>query len=119
MSLVLGVFDGTHDAGACLIEDGTVIAACDEERWSRKKGQGGFPVESIHWILSSNGLNWSSINHVAVAGFINPNPVLRILRPVQQKWDLDDGQFYAPGKWFSNWVQFLSPFPKLNPKQNL
>ena len=47
MSLVLGIFDGTHDAGACLIEDGTVIAACDEERWSRKKGQGGFPLQSI------------------------------------------------------------------------
>ena len=119
MSLVLGVFDGTHDAGACLIEDGTVIAACDEERWSRKKGQGGFPVQSIHWILTSTGLNWSRINHVSVAGFINPNPVLRMLRPIQQQWKLDEGQFYAPQKWFTNWIQFQSPFPKLIPKQNV
>ena len=53
MSLVLGIFDGTHDAGACLIEDGVVIAACDEERWSRKKGQGGFPIQSIQCLTTS------------------------------------------------------------------
>lgn len=42
MSLILGIFDGTHDAGACLIEDGVVIAACDEERWTRKRDKEDF-----------------------------------------------------------------------------
>ena len=119
MSVVLGIFDGTHDAGACLIENGVVIAACDEERWSRKKGQGGFPIQSILWILSYTGLDWSSIDHIAIAGLINPNPILRILRPIQKTWRLDEGQFYAPNKWFSNWIQFSSPFPRLKPTQNI
>ena len=115
MSVVLGIFDGTHDAGACLIENGVVIAACDEERWSRRKGQGGFPVQSVHWILEYTGIAWSNIDRIAIAGLINPNPVLRILRPIQQTWRLDEGQFYAPNKWFSNWIQFRSPFPKMKP----
>jgi len=119
MSTALGIFDGTHDAGACLIEDGVVIAACDEERWTRKKGQGGFPIRSIKWILEYTSLSLSQIDHIAVAGFINPNPVLRIFREKQQGWRLDDGHFYAPKKRFSNWLQFKSPFPKLKPKQNV
>ena len=119
MSFTLGIFDGTHDAGACLIEDGLVVAACDEERWSRNKGQGGFPIQSIKWILDYTGLSLSQIDHVAVAGFINPNPVLRVFRQRQQNWRLDDGYFYAPNKRFSNWLQFNSPFPKLKPTQNV
>ena len=106
MSLVLGIFDGTHDAGACLIQNGTVIAACDEERWSRKKGQGGFPLQSIQMDSQVNRFTFLSIDHIAVAGFINPNPVLRMLRPSSNKWRLDEGQFYAPDNWFSNWIQF-------------
>ena len=52
MSLVLGIFDGTHDAGACLIEDGTVIAACDEERWSRKRDKEGFQFSPFNGFSS-------------------------------------------------------------------
>lgn len=119
MSRILGIFDGTHDAGACLIRDGAVVAACDEERWTRKKGQGGFPIHSIQWILQDQNISWRDIDHVALAGFINPNPLLRLLRPLQQQWRLDEGQFYAPNQRFSNWVQFRSPFPKLKPKQSV
>ena len=119
MSLILGIFDGTHDAGACLIEDGAIVAACDEERWTRKKGQGGFPIKSIKWILHDRNISWIDIEHIALAGFINPNPLLRLLRPLQQKWRLDEGQFYAPDQWFSNWIQFRSPFPKLKPTQHV
>ena len=119
MSLVLGIFDGTHDAGACLIQNGKVIAACDEERWSRKKGQGGFPVQSVRWLFHSTGLELDSIDRIAIAGLINPNPVLRMLRPLQQQWRLDEGQFCAPNNRFSNWIQFQSPFPKLKPTRNV
>ena len=119
MSLILGIFDGTHDAGACLIADGTIVAACDEERWTRKKGQGGFPIKSIKWILHDQDISWKDIDHIALAGFINPNPLLRLLRPMQHKWRLDEGQFYAPNQWFSNWIQFRSPFPKLKPTQHV
>lgn len=38
MSIVLGIFDGTHDSGACIIDNGVLIAACDTERFTRQKG---------------------------------------------------------------------------------
>ena len=113
MNTTLGIFDGTHDAGACLIKDGTVVAACDEERLTRVKGQGGFPTKSVEWCLQHTKHHWSDIDHVSMAGLINPNPGLRLLRKQQQNWQLDNGQFYAPNKWWSNWIQFQSPFPKL------
>ena len=62
MNLILGIYDGTHDAGACLIEDGTIVAACDEERWTRKKGQGGFPIQSVKWILKDRNIRWKHIS---------------------------------------------------------
>ena len=43
---VVQTFDGTHDASACLIQNGTVIAACDEERWTVKKDKEAF--NSVH-----------------------------------------------------------------------
>ena len=113
MNTVIGIFDGTHDAGACIIKDGTVIAACDEERLTRIKSQGGFPKKSVEWCLQHTGLRWSEIDHVAMAGLINPNPGLRLFRKQQKHWQLDNGQFYAPNQWWSNWLQFHSPFPKL------
>ncbi len=119
MSIILGIFDGTHDAGACIVQDGRVIAACDEERWTRKKGQGGFPTHSVNWCLKHSDLSWSDIDRIAMAGWINPNPVLRLFRSQQSNWKLDNNQFYAPDKWWSNWIQFRSPFPKMIPKSNL
>ena len=116
MSIIFGIFDGTHDAGACIVQDGQVIAACDEERWTRQKGQGGFPTHSVNWCLKECNLSWSEIDRIAMAGWINPNPALRIFRTQQSKWKLDNNQFYAPNKWWSNWIQFQSPFPKLIPK---
>ena len=106
MSLILGIFDGTHDAGACLIEDGAIVAACDEERWTRKKGQGGFPIKSIKWILQDRNISWIDIEHIAPAGFINPNPLLRLLRPYNKNGAWMKDNFMRPINGSSNWIQF-------------
>ena len=42
--IVLGIHDGTHDAGAALVVDGRLVAAANEERFTRRKGQGGWPA---------------------------------------------------------------------------
>ena len=84
-----------------------------------RRGKAGFQSNRSTWILEDQNISWTDIEHIALAGFINPNPLLRLVRPLQQKWRLDGGQFYAPDKWFSNWIQFHSPFPKLKPTQNV
>lgn len=54
------------EASAALIEDGAVVAASEEERFSRRKHQGGTPYGAIGWILESQGLSLADIDHVAV-----------------------------------------------------
>ncbi len=54
------------EASAVLIDDGVVVAASEEERFSRNKHQGGMPYGAIQWILDSQGLTLSDIDHVAV-----------------------------------------------------
>ena len=117
MPIVLGIHDGTHDAGAALIRDGKLIAACDEERFTRKKGAGGWPESSIATCLQIANTSMEDIDAIAFAGLVTPNPALRLFRQAQQHWHLDDGKFYQPKpSWrrrLADWLQFQSPFPHL------
>lgn len=115
--LILGIYDGTHDAGAALVRGGRLIAACNEERFNRRKGAAGWPELSIRSCLEVAGVAPEQIEQVAFAGLVNPNPGLRLLRPLQRRWELDNGLFYTesdgPRDRLSQWVQFDSPFPRL------
>ena len=63
---VLGIND-QHNASASLLEDGVITAAVQEERFTRKKNQRGFPHRSIQWILEQSGTNPYDLDAVAVA----------------------------------------------------
>ena len=54
-----------HDAGICLLQDGEVIAAIDEERLTREKRDGNFPVKALNAGLNMSGLKASDITDVA------------------------------------------------------
>lgn len=64
---ILGIHDG-HNAGACLMRDGVVLAAHQEERLSRVKNQPGFPAQSISSVLTAAGIDRREIDRVALAG---------------------------------------------------
>jgi carbamoyltransferase len=53
---ILGISAFYHDSSACLIEDGRIIAAVQEERFTRIKHDSGFPVECIKYCLKEAGL---------------------------------------------------------------
>ncbi len=60
---ILGISCFYHDAGAALIEDGRIVAACEEERFSRVKHDSGFPKHAIDFCLaqgrvSARELDW-------------------------------------------------------------
>lgn len=116
-ALVLGVHDGTHDAGAALVRDGELLAACNEERFDRRKGSGGWPERSIAACLRRAGAGPQDVDVLAFAGVGNPNPLLRAVRPAQRRFHLDDGGFYAEDDGavarVLDWAQFDSPFPRL------
>ena len=113
---VLGVFDGTHDAGAALVVDGRLVAAASEERFSRRKGAGGWPDGAIRGCLAVAGLDPRDLGAVAFAGLVNPNPGLRAVRRLQRRWQLDDRDAWNPtglrGR-AAEAIQLHSPFPRM------
>lgn len=64
---ILGINAYHGDASACLIQNGQLIAAVEEERFTRVKHWAGFPSQSINYCLESAGINVTDLDHVAVS----------------------------------------------------
>jgi carbamoyltransferase len=62
--LILGISAFYHDSAACLVEDGNIIAAAQEERFSRKKHDAGFPIQAIRYCLREANVPADSIDEV-------------------------------------------------------
>lgn len=67
---ILGVNE-SHNASSVLIKDGVVVAAAQEERFTRVKGQGGIPIHSISYCLSRESIHITDIDRI-VFGFRDP-----------------------------------------------
>ncbi len=66
MTYILGLNAFHADSAACLVKDGELIAAVEEERFRRIKHWGGFPSESIRYCLQEAGIELADVGHVAV-----------------------------------------------------
>jgi carbamoyltransferase len=66
MTYILGLNAFHADAAACLVKDGELVAAVEEERFRRVKHWGGFPSESIRYCLKEAGIALADVAHVAV-----------------------------------------------------
>jgi len=62
---ILGISALYHDSAAALIEDGRVVAAAQEERFSRKKHDARFPKHAIEYCLAEGGIRLDQVDHVA------------------------------------------------------
>jgi carbamoyltransferase len=62
---ILGISAFYHDSAACLVRDGGIIAAAQEERFTRKKHDPGFPVRAIQYCLREGGIKLSDVDYVA------------------------------------------------------
>ena len=51
MTDILGISAFYHDSAACVVRDGTILAAAQEERFTRKKQDPGFPSHAIRYCL--------------------------------------------------------------------
>ena len=61
---ILGISAYYHDAAACLVVDGEIVAAAQEERFTRKKHDAGFPGNAIAYCLSAAKAQPAEIDHV-------------------------------------------------------
>ena len=66
MTYILGLNAYHADAAACLVKDGELVAAVEEERFRRIKHWGGFPSEAIRYCLREAGISLGDVDHVAV-----------------------------------------------------
>ena len=64
--IVLGLNAFHGDSSACLIRDGVIVAAAEEERFRRIKHWAGFPSEAIGYCLSEAGVTLADVEHVAI-----------------------------------------------------
>lgn len=75
-----------HDSGAALVSDGRILAAVNEERITRRKNEGRWPVASIDRVLEIAGVRASEVGAVAMAG-LEPIPRgLTMARELASLW---------------------------------
>jgi carbamoyltransferase len=75
-TFILGINCFHADSAACLVRDGEVVAAAEEERFRRIKHWAGFPTEAIRYCLDEPGITVHDLDHVAV----NRDPKANLFR---------------------------------------
>ena len=64
--IVLGLNYKHGDASACIIKDGQLLFAAEEERFSKIKNCSQFPINSIKFCLRSSGIKIQDVNYIAI-----------------------------------------------------
>ena len=64
MSYILGISAFYHDSAAAIIHNGNIIAAAQEERFSRKKHDSGFPKNAVNFVLDFAKISLSEVDHI-------------------------------------------------------
>ena len=64
MTSILGISAFFHDSAAALVIDGKIISAVQEERFSRKKHDAGYPFKAIEFVLKNSNLKLSEIDYI-------------------------------------------------------
>jgi carbamoyltransferase len=94
---ILGISAFYHDSAACLVADGEIIAAAQEERFTRIKHDYRFPTNAARYCLAEAGLTVDQLDHV---GFYD-KPLLKFERLLETYLD------YAP----AGFPSFLKAMP--------
>lgn len=94
---ILGISAYYHDSAAALLIDGEIVAAAQEERFTRKKHDSSFPIHACQYVLQEAGIDYAGL---AAVSFYD-KPFLKFERL------LETYHAFAP----SGWVSFLSAMP--------
>lgn len=90
--IILGISDN-HDSGACLIKDGEIVAAVNEERLNREKLTGAFPYLSIAEVLRVSGVLPKEIDVITLASYMTPVSLLRLFHQSYNNFRHDKSSF--------------------------
>ncbi len=73
---ILGISAFYHDSADCLLRDGEIVAAAQEERFTRKKGDASVPEHAVEYCLAHAGIEARNLSYV---GFYD-KPLLKFER---------------------------------------
>ena len=82
MTKILGISAFYHDSAAAIIEDGKIVAAAQEERFTRKKHDSSYPFHAIEFVLNYSKTKLSEVNNVVF--FEKPFLKFEHLKPMLQ-----------------------------------
>lgn len=86
---ILGINAYHGGASACLITDGQLIAAVEEERFTRVKYWAGFPVQAIRYVLDEAGIDPQDLQHIGLSRKPSANLVKKALFAFRHRPGLD------------------------------
>ena len=64
MKSIIGISAFYHDSAACLLKNGKIIAAAQEERFTRKKHDSSYPYNAVEFVLKYGNLKLSEVDHI-------------------------------------------------------
>ena len=64
MSSILGISAFYHDSAACILKDGEIIAAAQEERFTRKKHDASYPHNAVEFVLNYANLKLNDVDQI-------------------------------------------------------
>ena len=64
MSYTLGISAFYHDSAACILKNGSILAAAQEERFTRKKHDSSYPYNAVEFVLEYANLKLSEVDHI-------------------------------------------------------
>jgi predicted NodU family carbamoyl transferase len=85
---ILGISAFYHDSAACLVRDGDIVAAAQEERFTRKKHDFSFPLNAIDYCLEAGKIKSESLDFIAFYDkpFIKFERILRDISGFCSPW---------------------------------
>jgi len=108
--MLLGINEDQFDAGVALCHNGKVLFASNEERYTRRKNEGGFPHQALAALLEQTKVDPRAIDGICVSGFMTPPLPVRLF-PRIHYW-LYNSRREDPESWFRkamDLVTFATP----------
>lgn len=100
MTAILGISAFYHDSAAALVVDGEIVAAAQEERFTRKKHDERFPAQAIEYCLQEAGLSAEQLDHVS----FYDKPLLKFDRLMQTYLAYAPAGFGSFAKAMPQWL---------------
>tara|TARA_Y100000310_G_scaffold287834_1_gene312981 strand:- start:5863 stop:7623 length:1761 start_codon:yes stop_codon:yes gene_type:complete len=97
---ILGISAYFHDSSVALVKDGELIAAVEQERFSRKKHDTSFPLDAIQYCLEEAGITIQEVTHIA----FYEKPFLKMERILSQHMEMFPYSFKSFYKAVPSWV---------------